>query len=68
MTMELGIFTRTFSGTLDEALTAIAGHGLSCSHLRSVQFASIPSKYGSPEQHVSEFRRHFNRFLEGVVQ
>ena len=35
--------------------------------LPNVQFACIPSKYESPQQHVSEFGRHFRRLLEGVI-
>ena len=46
--MELGIFTRTFPGTLDEALDAIAGHGLKCAHLSmaSIGVRGLPDELG----------------------
>ncbi|MBU4398529.1 MAG: sugar phosphate isomerase/epimerase [Planctomycetes bacterium] len=44
--MEIGIFTRTFTGALDEILDAIVGHGLTCAHLSvaSAGVAGLPGK------------------------
>ena len=44
--MELGIFTRTFPGALDEALAAIVSHRMSCAHL---SFASLGIR-GLPDE------------------
>jgi sugar phosphate isomerase/epimerase len=48
--MELGIYTRTFPGTLHEALAAVAAHGLKCAHL---SFASLGVR-GLPDQMSEE--------------
>ena len=44
--MEIGIFTRTFTGTLDEILDTIVGYGLTCGHLSlaSAGVAGLPDK------------------------
>lgn len=44
--MEIGIFTRTFTGSLDKILDAIVGHGLTCAHLSltSAGVAGLPDK------------------------
>ena len=36
-------------------------------HLAKGQLVEIPSKYENPEQHVRQFRRHLNSFLESVI-
>ncbi len=44
--MEIGVFTRTFTGVLDEILDAIVGHGLTCAHLSlaSAGVTGLPDK------------------------